>query len=161
MPAAVDSTFLLSLGSGDKVALEVARRLRNSDYDLFCTNTPLIELAAADKWSKADAEISKSAKTALAKRLSSWSIKDYIIKGVNNGIAESAARCVNEKFQNLNFQQCLTIAEAAMAEVDGLLTWDSDLLKIDPGKLFLVLKECDLSPVTIISPNDVLQVIGK
>lgn len=160
MPAAVDSTFLLALGAGDKTALEVNRLLRNSKYFLFCTNTPLIELAAADRWSKAATDIKKSATNALAKRSSSWGIQDHVLKGVNNGIAEHAAKCLVKRFPWLNLQQGLTIAEASIAEVDAVLTWDSDLLKIESGPLFLVLKGCDLNPLAIISPNDVLNILG-
>ena len=41
MPAAVDTLFLLALGSGDPTTLEANRLLQNEGYDVFCTNTPL------------------------------------------------------------------------------------------------------------------------
>lgn len=163
MPAAVDATFLLGLGAGDKATLEANRRLRNSGYHVFCTNSPLIELAAShveDLGIKAP-ELKASALKALTHRTLKWGIEDHIIKGVNNGIAESTAKQLIKRFTWLNLQQGLTIAEAALAEVEVLLTWNSDLLRVDASALVLILKECDLSPLTIVSPVHVLDIIKK
>ena len=143
--------------------MEANRRLSNAGYRVFCTNSPLIELAAGhvqDLGIKAP-DLKASALKALSNRTLKWGIKDHIIKGVNNGIAQSTAECLLKKFTWLNLQQGLTVSEAAIAEVDVLITWDSDLLKMDSGALVLLLKECDLAPLTIVSPAHVLEVIEK
>jgi hypothetical protein len=162
-PTAVDATFLLSLGAGDKATLEANRRLRNSGYRVFCTNSPLIELAACEiqDLGVRDPDLKTSAAKALTDRTRKWGIEDHIIKGVKNGIAQSVAEYLVAKFTWLNLQQGLTVAEAAIAEVDFLITWDSDLIKVDAASLVLLLKECDLSHLTIVSPARVLEVLGR
>lgn len=163
MPATVDSTFMLGLGSGDKASLEANRRLRNSGFKVFCTNTPLVELAALDVQDliPLDEDLKSAAATVLKNRESKWGIKDSILRGVENGIAEETAKTLMEVFSNLNYQLALTVAEASVARAELLFTWNPKLLRLPAGKLVLLLKQCDLDPVTIISPANVLSVIEK
>jgi hypothetical protein len=159
MPIAVDSSVLLAMGDGDEVSIEVNRRLQNLHYDVFCTNTPLVELGAAilDK-----TELAKVAEKALQKRLTAWRIRDLIIDGVKSGIAENIANELLKLFSTLDYHSALVVAEAAVCEdIQMLLTWEPKLLRIDGATLTLFLKDRNVSPVSIISPSKILISLNK
>lgn len=159
LTAAVDTYFLIALGNKDKNTLEVNRRLSNFGYKLFCTNTPLIELAGAVC---GKARISEETKTAARKALqdreSIWGIQDYVIKGVPNGIVQKIAEKVQAAFPDLDIHQACTIVEASTAEVAVLLTYDPEILRVNNGKLTFILRDHDLPPIQIVSPSVVLDV---
>lgn len=163
MPATVDSTFLLGLGSGDKATLEANRRLGNSGFKVFCTNTPLIELSALEiqDLTSSDPALKAAAAKVLKDRENKWGIRDSILKGVENGIAGETAKTLIQEFPALNHQLALTVAEASVVRSELLFTWEPKLQKLEAGKLVLILKQCDLDPVTIVSPANVLSVIKK
>jgi len=157
MPAAVDTLFLLALGSGDPTTQEANRLLQNEGYDVFCTNTPLIELGAADL---EEPDLKTAARKALLGRLSKWRIREAILKGVDNGIAENIAQELERIFPNLEYHSALSIAEAAVVDsIDLLITWDPQLLKLDGGRLAIFLKDRVDRTITIVSPAQVLSVL--
>ena len=157
MPAAVDTLFLLALGSGDPTTLEANRLLQNQGYDVFCTNTPLIELGAADL---EDPDLKVAARKALLGRISKWRIREAVLKGVDNGIADNIAQELERIFPNLEYHSALVIAEAAVVDsIDLLITWDSLLLKLDGGRLAIFLKDRIDRTITIVSPIQVISVL--
>jgi hypothetical protein len=159
MPAAVDTLFLLALGDGDALTQEANRLLQNAGYDVFCTNTALVELGAAEL---EEPSLKIAARKALEGRLSKWRIRDAILQGVNNGIAENIAQELDRLFPNLEYHSALVISEAAVVDsIDLLITWESQLLKLDAGRLALFLKDRGYRPITIVSPDQVISVLKK
>jgi hypothetical protein len=159
MPAAVDTLFLLALGDGDAVTQEANRLLQNEGYDVFCTNTPLVELGAADL---EEPSLKTAARKALQGRLSKWRVRDAVLYGVNNGIAENIAQELERLFPGLEYHSALVIAEAAVVDsIDLLITWHAPLLKLDAGRLALFLKDRGYRPINIVSPAQVISVLKK
>lgn len=159
MPAVVDTLFLLALGDGDSVTLEANRLLQNEGYDVFCTNTPLVELGAADT---EDPSLKSAARKALEGRLVKWRIRDAVLQGVSNGIAENIAQDLERIFPDLQYHSALVIAEAAVVDsMDLLITWEPQLLKLDAGRLALFLRDRGHQSIAIVSPEQVISVLKK
>lgn len=159
MPAAVDSTFLLSLGEGDPVTQEANRLLQNQGYDVFCTNTPLVELGAAHL---EEPDLKLAADKALKGRLSKWRVRDHILIGVDNGIADNIATELQKLFPALDYHSALVIGEAAVIDsFDLIITWEPCLLKLDPGRLALFLKDRNHTPITIVTPHQIVDVLKR
>jgi hypothetical protein len=159
MPASVDTLFLLALGAGDSVTQEANRVLQNEGYDVFCTNTPLVELGAAEL---EDPDLKIAARKALEGRLTKWRIRDAVLQGVNNGIAENIAQDLERIFPDLEYHSALVIAEAAVVDsMDLLITWDPHLLNLDAGRLALFMKDRGHQSIAIVSPEQVISVLKK
>lgn len=159
MPAAVDTSVLLALGDGDPVTQEANRLLQNQGYNVFCTNTPLIELGAA---ALEEPALQQAARKALNGRFSKWRIRDLILSGVNNGIADNIASGLERLFPDLEYHSALVLGEAAIADsFDLFITWEPQLLKLDPGKLAIYLKDRGHTPITIVTPYQIISVLKK
>jgi hypothetical protein len=159
MPAAVDTSVLLALGDGDPVTQEANRLLQNQGYDVFCTNTALVELGAAVL---EEPSLKQAAHNALTGRFVKWRIRDLILEGVSNGIADNIASGLERLFPELEYHSALVLGEAAIADsFDLFITWEPHLLKLDPGKLAIYLKDRGHTPITIVTPHQIISVLGK
>ena len=159
MPAAVDFSFLLSLGDGDPVTQEANRLLQNQGYDVFCTNTPLVELGAAHL---EEQSLRLAADKALKGRLRKWRVRDHILTGVENGIADNIATELRNLFPNLDYHSALVVGEAAVIDsFDLIITWEPALLKLDSGRLALFLKDRNHTAINIVTPHQIIAVLKK
>jgi hypothetical protein len=116
----------------------------------------LIELAAADL---EDESLKKAARQALMNRRDKWRVRDVVLEGVENGIADNIAQEIQRLFPSLEYHSALVIGEAAVVDsIDLLITWDPQLLKLDARRLAIFLKDRIDRIITIVCPADLLSV---
>jgi predicted nucleic acid-binding protein len=160
---AVDTNVLLDLAvPKDKAhdAVAIFRR-RVPGVEFVVVPTVIDELAYISE--NADtAEDRFLALTALQNLVRVWRFRPLDFIPVGHGIIQSVADKLRGKdlipFKEVNDSYIL--AEAALANCAILMTSDEHIRGADPTLLSLTLKACDVSPILVRTPSDIVKQFG-
>ena len=149
---AVDTNVLLDLANDDENVLDCFSTVHKKfpDCSIFVLPTVIDEL---NNHVKGGAKESALALKAL-KNLLKWGFKPISVVPVGNGIVEETARKIRGAglIPDEEINDSYIIAEAALANVNILLSSDDHLKNINQAKLKEILDGCDLAGTIIFSP---------
>jgi len=160
MRLAVDTNFLLYLAQPREVAhdaLEVIRR-RIRGAQILVTPTVLDELVTKSE-DDTDPVVRDLARKALPRFMREWGMTPVELPDLQSTFARSIA----DKLLAQGIMPCeehndaRILAEAALLECQLLVSSDSHLCDIDPGRLALALQACGVSVVLVLSPRDIVR----
>ena len=156
---AVDTNVLIDLAAGSEVIVDclatIRRRLPESP--IFVLPTVTIELAGA-AFRAADPKVRALATKALRQLRQPWGFIPLTCLPVGNGIVEETARKLRAAglLPEEEVHGSFIVAEAALANVNILLSSDGHLLGVKAGDLRQILDRCDLAHTMIVSPRKIV-----
>ena len=157
---ALDLNLPLDLAAGEPYAHKLVKFLREQSYSLWLPPTAITELALIVR---NFGHPSNSLAVKAARCLTTWGIAPYDLVSVGHGITEQFARLLIKKglLPEEEFDDGLILAEASLMGVASLITSDKHLTKIPDPDLVLAFQERDLTPVSVIRPRKLVELLNK
>jgi predicted nucleic acid-binding protein len=150
---AVDTNVLLDYANEDETVLDCFSTIRKKfpGCSVFVLPTVIDELVNHQR--AGSGQESALALKAL-RNILNWGFKPINVIPVGNGIVEETARKIRvaRLLPEEEINDSYIIAEAALANVEILLSSDEHLKGIDQAKLKRILDDCDLTGTVIFSP---------
>jgi hypothetical protein len=157
---ALDLNLPLDLAAKEPYARSLVKFLRDHSYSLWLPPTAVTELALIAKTFE---HPSNSLAITAARCLTTWGIAPYDLISVGHGITEQFARALIRRglLPEDEFNDGVILAEASLMGVTSLISSDEHLTKIDEDELALVFQERDLSPVSVIRPRRLVDLLNR
>jgi len=155
---AVDTNVLLDFANKDETVINCFSTIHKKfqGCTIFVLPTVIDELQ--QHYAKGDEDESALALKVL-QNLLKWGFKPINVIPVGNGIVEETARKIRAAglLPDEEINDSYIIAEAALANVNLLLSSDGHLKFIDHAKLKEILDGCDLADTIIFSPSKIVK----
>ena len=157
---ALDLNLPLDLASEEPYAHKLVKFLRDNSFSLWLPPTAITELALI---ASSFEHPSNSLAVKAARCLTTWGIAPYDLVSVGHGITEQFARALIKRglLPEDEFNDGVILAEASLMGVQSIITSDKHLTEIDEDELSLVFQERDLSPVSVIRPRRLVELLNR
>lgn len=154
---ALDVNILLDLACGKAITQQFYHVVRDLHYPLFISPTAFIELEFLRQ--DEDAERSEAA-TITLDRLQSWEIQLFDLEPLQRGFAAEFSRKLIRKgyLSDEEYNDGLILAEAAIKQIEVLVTMDRHLLDIEFYALQAELNASGFFPTAVFSPWNIARV---